>query len=241
MKLIANQNLFQSSEEFLKQIARNIDYLEGVLIEVTLTKDGIPVIIIPYTSTTLSAQAIKNIQTTNFNDIKNYDLVTLDNFLNSLGQINNKIVINFVPIPTTQYAQNLELINQINQQQVINLYNILNKYPSLNIYLSSISHAIIRQIKQINSNSKIGVILSAYETNYIDVDFYIFSPEMLSYPILKQQLEFNKEAMISSRGCEEMMIIYNFFNSFSSDMANNIFNSISFISDYPLIIYKLFN
>ena len=64
---------------------------------------------------------------------------------------------------------------------------------------------------------------------------------MLSYSILKQQLEFNKEAMVSSRGCEEMMIIYNFFNNFSSEETNEIFHSISFISDYPLIIYKLFN
>ena len=84
-------------------------------------------------------------------------------------------------------------------------------------------------------------MLSPYETNYIDVDFYIFSPEMLSYPILKQQLEFNKEAMISSRGCGEMMIIYNFFNSLPQNEATELFNSISFISDYPLIIYKLFN
>ncbi len=241
MKLIANRNLFQSNEEFLKQISRNINYLEGIMIEVTLTQDGVPVIIIPYDSTTLSAQAIKNIQTTNFSNIKNYDLITLDSFLKSLGAINNKIIINFVPIPTTQYAQNLEIINQINKQQVVNLYSVINQYPTLNIYLSSISHTIIRQIKQVNTNNKVGVILSPYETNYIDVDFYIFSPEMLSYSILKQQLEFNKEAMVSSRGCEEMMIIYNFFNNFSSEETNEIFHSISFISDYPLIIYKLFN
>lgn len=241
MKLIANRNLLQSGEEFLKQFMNNVNYLEGILMEVTLTKDGIPVIIVPYDSTTLSAQAIKNIQTTNFNNIKDYDLITLDNTLNSLRGLNNKIIINFVPISTTQYAQNIQLINQINQQQVNVLYKVINKYPQLNIYLSSISHTIIRQIKATNPSNKIGVVLSPYETNYIDVDFYIFSPEMLSYPILKQQLEFNKETMISSRGCGEMMIIYNFFNSLPQNEANELFNSISFISDYPLIIYKLFN
>ena len=69
MKLIVNRNLLQSGEEFLKQFMNNVNYLEGILMEVTLTKDGIPVIIVPYDSTTLSAQAIKNIQTTNFNNI----------------------------------------------------------------------------------------------------------------------------------------------------------------------------
>lgn len=241
MKIIVNRNVFQTTDEFFKQIKDSLDYIEGISLQVLLTKDGIPIVMMPTTSDAFVAQVIKNVQNTNLNDIKDYEVLTLTDTLNRLSTFNKKIIINFIPISTTPFAQNIELINKVNQNQVENLYKVLDQYPNLNIYLASISHNIIYQIKKQNKRNKIGVVLSLYETNYIDVDFYIFSSEMLSYPILNQQLRINKEVMISSRNCEEMMIIYNFFDKLPNPQSDNMFNNISFISNYPLIIYKLFN
>lgn len=241
MKLIINKNVYQNIESYFKEIRENINSIEGIALEVVLTKDGIPIVMPPYASIILNIQIVRIIQNTNLNDITGYDILTLEEALNRLNGINKKIVIIYIPISTTQYAQNIELINKINRQQVINLYNVLAKNPNLNFYVASISHSIIFHLKANNINYKIGVILSPYETNYIDVDFYVFSPEMLSVPILRQQLSIPKEVMVSTHGDEEMMTTYNFFNQFSGIEKNAMLNSISFITDYPLILYRLFN
>ena len=67
----------------------------------------------------------------------------------------------------------------------------------------------------------------------------MFSAQMLSYPILTQQMQFNKEVIITSKNCEDMMLIYNFFSTFNIQEANLMINTAAFMSDYPLIIYKL--
>lgn len=237
MKIITNKNMFQSTTAFFNSFKKNEALLEGVSLSVVLTKDGIPIVITPYASNAANAQIIKTIQNTDLKDIKDFDIVTLEETFNNLKGSTKKVVIIFIPISTTPYAQNIELINKINRAQVDRLYEVIDKYPNLNIYLSTISHSIIYHIKARNPRNKIGVILTAYETNYIDVDFYIFSPEMLSIPILRQQLNFNKEAMISSSSCEDMMMIYNFFNVKSQEITN-IFNNVSFITNYPIIFYK---
>lgn len=241
MKIIVNRNIFLTTDEFFKSIQDNINYIEGISLQVLLTKDGIPIVMAPTTSEAFAAQVIKNVQSTNLNDIKDYEVLTLEEALNRLSPFNKKIIVNFIPISTTPFAQNIEAINRINQKQVEELYRVLDKYPNLNIYVASISHSIIYQIKKQNKRNKIGVVLSLYETTYIDVDFYIFSPNMLNYPILNQQLRLNKEVMVSSRSCEEMMIIYNFFNKLPNPQGSSMFNNISFISNHPLITYRLFN
>lgn len=241
MKLIVNRNVFQTTDEFFQSIKDSLNYIEGISLQVLLTKDGIPIVMTPTTSDTFAIQVIKNVQSTNLADIKDYEVLTLTEALNRLTTFNKKIIINFIPVSTTPLSQNIELVNIINQNQVESLYKVLDRYPNLNIYLASISHPIIYHLKRQNKRNKIGVILSLYETNYIDVDFYVFSPEMLNYPILNQQLRINKEVMISSRSCEEMMIIYNFFDKLPNPQSLNMFNNVSFISNYPLIIYKLFN
>lgn len=241
MKLIVNKNTYQSFDAFFNEVKQNMNLIEGVSIEVIETKDGIPIVITPYLSNATNTQVIIALQNTNLKDIKDYEVLTLEAALSNLKDITKKIVINFIPIPTTPYAQNIELINEINQNQVNNLYKILNMYPTLNFYVSSISHNIIYHMKRNLIKYKIGVILTQFETNYIDVDFYIFSPEMLSFPILKQQLSFNKEIMISTRGNEDMMTIYNFFHKFPEKESEVLINSVSFITSYPIILYQLLN
>ena len=225
MKLIVNKNVFQSKKNFFQEIK---------------DKDGIPIVITPYIDESLNIQLINYIQKNNLSEISGYELITLTEALETIKDIAKKILINFIPVSTTPYAQNIELINAINKEQVSNLYKVLNKFSKLNLYVSSVNHNIIFHLKEQESNHKIGVILSLYETNYIDVDFYIFTPEMLSVPILNQQLEYEKEVIIISRGCEDMMTTYKFFRKCPKTDGTNIFNNVSFISNYPLILYKLF-
>lgn len=239
MKLIANKNIFQSTETYFSYIKNNLNLIDGASLEVVLTKDKIPLVITTYPSTDITSQVIKAIQNTNLEDITDYDILTLNDALQKLNNLPILVLINFIPLPTTPYAQNIEIINKVNREQVEIIYNIIDKYPNLNIYLASLNHNIIFHIKERNKKNKTGVILTPYETNYIDVDFYIFSPEMLSLPILSQQISFNKEIMISSRSSEDMMNINNFFNKINNIDKQKILNYVFFISDYPLIINKL--
>lgn len=241
MKLIISRNVYQTNNDFFKVINEMKNDIEGISIEVILTKDGIPIVMSPSTSDSLNSQIIKSIQSTNFNDITEYEVLTLSTTLNMLRGVIKKIIINFIPMSTVPLAQNIEAVNEFNKRQVEELYKVLDQYPDLNIYVSSISHNIIFHINNRHSNNKVGVIITPYETNYIDVDFYIFSPGLLSLPLLKQQLRFNKEVMVASRDCEDLMHIYNFFNTISNPERNIIFNATSFISNYPIIIYNLFN
>lgn len=239
LKLIASKNFYQTNDMFLSLIKEYSNSLYGVALEVVQTKDAIPIVITLYESNDLNDQMIKSIQTSNLRDIKDYNFMILDKALEKLNYLKDKVIIKFTPLPTTPYAQNIEAINKSNQEQVDNLFKVLDKHKNLDIYLATVSHNIIYNIKKKLSKIKIGVILTPYETNYIDVDFYMFSPQMLSYPILTQQMQFNKEVIITSKNCEDMMLIYNFFSTFNIQEANIMINTAAFMSDYPLIIYKL--
>ena len=197
MKIITNKNFYSNMEEFLDEFLDNQNSLDGISLEVVLARDGVPMSITTTAYESVDNELIKQIQNTKSDNIKNDNIWPLERVLNKLRNIKNKIVINFIPIPTIAFAQDTEAINKINEDQVSSLFSITNKYPALNFYISSLSRNIIFHLKNRETKNKIGVILSPYDDSYVDVDFYVFPPEMLNLSIMAEQLSINKELMIS--------------------------------------------
>lgn len=239
MKIIANKSYYSTMEEFLNEFLSNSSILDGISLEVILARDGVPLAITTTAYESVDNESIKQLQNTKSTDIDNNNVWTLEKVLEKIKNIDNKIVINYIPIPTIAYSQDIEAINKLNKDQVIALFSIINKYPDLNFYISSMSRNIIYHFKNQETKNKIGVVLSPYDDSYVDVDFYVFPPEMLNLSIIKEQLSIKKELMISCAVCQNIKTVYEFLNSAKVKNEKNIFDEISFISNYPLIAYKV--
>ncbi len=241
MKIITNKNFYSNMGEFLDEFLDNQNSLDGISLEVVLARDGVPMSITTTAYESVDNELIKQIQNTKSDNIKNDNIWPLERVLNKLRNIKNKIVINFIPIPTIAFAQDTEAINKINEDQVSSLFSITNKYPALNFYISSLSRNIIFHLKNRETKNKIGVILSPYDDSYVDVDFYVFPPEMLNLSIMAEQLSINKELMISCAVCQNIKTVYEFLHNPKAKNLNEIINKVSFISNYPIIAYKVLN
>ena len=214
MKIITNKNFYSNMEEFLDEFLDNQNSLDGISLEVVLARDGVPMSITTTAYESVDNELIKQIQNTKSDNIKNDNIWPLERVLNKLRNIKNKIVINF-------------------------LFSITNKYPALNFYISSLSRNIIFHLKNRETKNKIGVILSPYDDSYVDVDFYVFPPEMLNLSIMAEQLSINKELMISCAVCQNIKTVYEFLHNPKVKNLNEIINKVSFISNYPIIAYKV--
>ena len=149
MKIITNKNFYSNMEEFLDEFVDNQNSLDGISLEVVLARDGVPMSITTTAYESVDNELIKQIQNTKSDNIKNDNIWPLERVLNKLRNIKNKIVINFIPIPTIAFAQGTEAINKINEDQVSSLFSIINKYPALNFYISSLSRNIIFHLKNL--------------------------------------------------------------------------------------------
>lgn len=154
MKIIANKGFYSNMEEFLDEFLENQNSLDGIALEVVLARDGVPMSVTTTTYESVDNELINQIQNTKSDNIKNDNIWTLERVLNKLGNIKNKIVINFIPIPTIAFAQDTEAINKINEDQVSSLFSVINKYPTLNFYISSLSRNIIFHLKNRETKNK---------------------------------------------------------------------------------------
>ena len=217
MKIITNKNFYSNMEEFLDEFLDNQNSLDGISLEVVLARDGVPMSITTTAYESVDNELIKQIQNTKSDNIKNDNIWPLERVLNKLRNI----------------------INKINEDQVSSLFSITNKYPALNFYISSLSRNIIFHLKNRETKNKIGVILSPYDDSYVDVDFYVFPPEMLNLSIMAEQLSINKELMISCAVCQNIKTVYEFLHNPKVKNLNEIINKVAFISNYPIIAYKV--
>ncbi len=228
--------------EFLENTVKAPKPLEGVGFNVAITKDNNFVIFSPVLNNQTTILTIAN---KNLNELASLDLLTLDYVLKFYNEHNTtlKIFLNLLPssIPIIS-EESLNMLKNINKNYAVKFLEIINKYPDLNLYIGSVNSSLIQLLKEKSLKYKLGIVLFGGNLNYIDVDFYVFGTGFLNDEIFKQQLDLGKEVMLYVGTSNDMYITYEYFRGEKSTaLAQNIFNDIYFLNDYPVLFIKLFS
>lgn len=232
MKIVASKNNAFNMQQFLK-INSQRDYVEGIFVNIAGTNDN-QIIIFDFVNNNYAELA--NVENQNLTSIENSSILSLTEFLDLLLQenITKKIYLNI-----------LLSFNIIEYKKIRNyiyaIINIITKYPMFSFYLSSQNQNIISNLKVFDSNYPIGYIVSP--SNYIDVDFYIFTPFFLNTKILNEQFKNKKDLMILLTNWTDLQYVIDFFNSLPEKeiFPKELIEKLKIIGEYPEIIYRSLN
>ena len=239
MKIIAHKNRKYDYFTFLKETINN-SKISGISFDILMTKDKKIIIYFP-SGNYLSS--IDTLQSNNYNNLINENIMSLEDVLKVVANSNQKIILNFLPIvspPTDE--KSLINLNKLNEEYVLKVNNIVKNFPNLKFYLCSAYDNLVFQIKRLNQNNKVGFIITNLSTNYIDVDFYVFTTNMIDRKIIMQQLALNKEVMIYLLNCDDIDMLLKYISAepFIYNVQN-IFREVYFINNYPEIFWNIFN
>lgn len=226
MKILFYNNILYDVETFNKQVLQN-EIVDGIVMNVVMTKDGQMIIVI-FSDEGIIVQGLEKYT---YEQTKEDAFILLDEVL-SLN-INKRVLINAIISP--QYLNFKDL-----DRYTTNLTNVINKHPNIDISVFSLSYPLITALKPKLSRNKIGVLLSADNATYIDVDFYIFPPILLNPSILNQQFNNKKEIMILLQDWNDLNQTNRFFTNETnkSQLPRGLVDSISVLTRYPDITYN---
>lgn len=239
MKIIAHANNVYIGDEF-DQLVLNNPSLSGVSFDITTTKDGTIILFNPTPNNVVSLGSIQNTSSAN---LKEFNISTLDIALNSLSDYKGKIIINVLPLYYPPINENtVAMINQQNKEYVEAISKVVAKYPYIDLYFCSTNENIVNNMKQILNKFKIGIVLQTGNLNYIDVDFYKISVELMDLRIIQQQLQLKKEVVVFIADCDDTTLILRYFyqHPSSASIKDFVFNNIIFECNYPEIFYLTF-
>lgn len=238
MKILAHGSSLYSPPAYDEMIQSNPNIL-GLSLDVTMTKDNQIVIYSVSPNDTLTLEAI---QSNSLNNLNTYQLVTLDRVLSHYLNRGEKIFLHLLPftVPILQ-EDTLLYIQRQNRTYIEELKKVVDKYQTMDIYVSSRNHSLIQFMKQTIHTIKIGVTLEESNLNYIDVDYYEFPTTMLDYSIMKQQIRLGKEVIILLRDCSDITIIINSFKKYESSISDSFFDQLYFNTNYPKVLALVFN
>jgi len=240
MRIISHKNIKYDYYTFLNETINN-PILTGVAFDILMTKDKKVLI---YTPSGDYESSINALQSNTYESLKRTDIIPLEDVLYQFANSNKKIIINLLPIiSNTLTSENYVSVNKLNEEYVTTVLSVLNKFPTLDFYLCSAYDNLVYQIKRLNGTHKIGFIITNLSTSYIDVDFYVFTVNVLDEKMINQQLSLNKEVMIYILNCDDMnTVMRDIIQRYMTKTLNQTsLNEVYFINNYPEIFWKLFN
>lgn len=240
MNLIIQKNSKYILPEFFSKIL-NYDYVDGIFLNVVKTLDNVLVVV---NLTTSNESYVKTVYSNEFIKLKGFEVAKLDeviNYLNIIGY-NKKVILNIIPYQATKLTEEQNKLLFLEYKEYArNLKEITDINNKLDIYIHSISRTLIDFIRKEKVNSKFGFSIAGYDLNYIDVDYYVFPVEMLNFPLIKQELDQNKEIMVYIGTEYELSYVYDIFKGDKkTNLTEEIFKSVYIIGDYPEILRETF-
>ena len=229
MKILFHGNSISTPQQFLDDVYR-VPYIHGLFVEVAKTKDDRIVILNPDSNQRLAVQKINNYT---FQETKDSNFILLEDMMRYFQQIKKRLVISAL------IGTGMLTFKEVDAYTTA-LADIVNEYPDIDVSVCSLSHALIMNLKSKLKKAKIGVILEPANLNYIDVDFYIFSANMLDAKILRQQDRNGKESMISLCSWTGLQQTMNFFRDDETKqiLTEEQIDRITLIGYYPEIIHR---
>ena len=233
-QVIAHKDNLYNTKKFIEEVMKNSQYLDGVFLDVTLTKDSKVLIFSPVSS---NREDLDTIQNNNLVEIDFLDIFLLKEALDIFASQNFKIILNLLPLNEIVAASSYHTLVKDYEHYLEVVIDLLKKYQHLNIFISSPSYNLLYILKRKTKAYKLGVVLDINNVSYIDVDFYIFSPIMLREDILLEQLERQKEIMIRIKDCDDMSKVIQFLEE--EDKTGVIKEKSKFITNHPCLFLKL--
>ena len=228
MMIIAHKSNLYNNKNFVESV-NQLEGLAGIMLDVVMTKDKQ---VLVFSRVTTNKITINTIQNNNLNEISYYDILTLEDALTMLENFKGKIIINLLPLNEALLIEDYQKVVDNNLRYTEVVKTITDKFVHANIYICSSSYNLLYQIIRVFPNDKHGVILDENSGSYIDVDFYIFVPNMLDERIMSEQLSLKKEVMIMMEDCDDLSMVL----SFLEDNRNNKENY-QYITNHAKIFY----
>ena len=235
MQIISYKNNTISFREFFDN-AIKIDYINGVSIPIK-TRDNK---IIVFDDNMGSGTKTEVLQDSTVNDLQETTIFTLESMLTALTNVkgfNKRIILNVYPLILPILSN--ETIQYINNQNIIyieSIKKVIDRYPNLDISLSSVNTNLLQEMKRSITNHNLGLIVDVDNPIYADVDFYILKPIMLDELIINQELDRGHEVMISITTGDDLSLTYIFFKENSNKIRDEILLKLTFITGYPQVL-----
>jgi len=239
MQIISYKNELINFITFFQSSINN-DNINGISVSIIRTKDNQIVVFDDNMGNDISTEVLQNSTIT---DLQETTIFTLENMLNSLTTTTNfqkRIILNIYPLIAPILSnETIQYVNEQNKLYITQIKTIINKYPNLNISLSSINTNLLQEMKRQITNNSLGLIINTENPVYVEADFYILKPIMLDEIILKQELDSGNEVMISITNANDLSIIYSFFKENSTPLRNELLLKLTFMTGYPQVLSNL--
>lgn len=240
MRIIAQQTDALNTYEFWDNVASN-DFIDGMSLNIAFTYDNQ---ILTYNLDVNNEASINTIESSNLNQLTNYDLQPFDVTMKNLNErnIGKDIYINIAPFRTGPLTEkNIE-----NDTKRMNLYvdkikEIIDKYPNLKIHLHSINRSILSILQQKIKNHRIGYVITNRDLTFVDVDYYVMTMNAFNDTIIDLLLKENKEVILYISSDYYISYIYQHYRGEKSTAyLQQVFNQLGIMTNYPEIIHRVF-
>ncbi len=240
MNLIIQKSIKYNIQEFFNNVV-NLEFIDGISLNVGVTKDDKIVI---FNLTSGNDELVKSIFSNTYNQLKNLEMVMLDDVLSYLNNTNykGKVMLNIIPLEhkCVTEEETKALMEKINLF-LDNLEAMLKGKENLDLFIHSASRNLVTLFKNKGLKAKIGFAVTTTDLNYIDVEYYVFAYEMINLILIKQEVNLNKEVFLYLGSAYEMSSIFDYLRgSKATDLAKELYNKLNLIGDYPDIMKKTF-
>ena len=239
MQIISYKNNLINFITFFQSSINN-DYINGISVPIIRTKDNQIIVFDDNMGSSASTEVLQN---STIADLQETTIFSLDSMLASLtteSTFQKRIILNVYPLIMPILSnETIQYVNEQNRRYIIQIKTIIDKYPNLNISLSSINTNLLQEMKRRITNHDLGLIINTENPVYVQADFYILKPIMLDEVIIKQELDAGREVMISLTNADDLSIVYNFFKENSSPLRNELLLKLTFMTGYPQVLNNL--
>lgn len=239
MQIISYKNNLINFITFFQSSINN-DYINGISVPIIRTKDNQIIVFDDNMGSSASTEVLQN---STIADLQETTIFSLDSMLASLtteSTFQKRIILNVYPLIMPILSnETIQYVNEQNRRYIIQIKTIIDKYPNLNISLSSINTNLLQEMKRRITNHDLGLIINTENPVYVQADFYILKPIMLDEVIIKQELDAGHEVMISLTNADDLSIVYNFFKENPSPLRNELLLKLTFMTGYPQVLNNL--
>lgn len=234
---IAHKNKSLTVYEFLNKSLNN-EYIDGINIDVVMTRDER---VVYFTSVNTTTTEISQIQENNYSTIKQEQFLTLKELLEYIKDSEKSILINILSVYNLN-EYNLKEINRKNKQFIVNILKDIELYSNKKFYLYSENNAIVKLLQSIKIKRKnivMGLSVSEQNLNFQDVDFYVIRPNMISQEIIDVLFNREKEVMVNLIDNNDLIITLDSITPHKLELLKSKYKSLYLINRYPEILNKV--
>ncbi len=240
MRIIAQKNNTLTASEFFRKSLEK-DFIDAMSLNVTYTKDNKMVV---YSAPTTGTAITNTINTSTLGQLQGYEVMLLGEALKMLedASIKKDVYLNLAPYnPGILSDENIEEVTDQMNAYIDELKRVVEEYPSLTIYVHSVNRSLVTILKQKLAKYKIGFAVTGVDITFIDVDYYVLLATTQNDLIIDTLLKSNKEVIIYVYSDYYISYLYeHYLGEKSTPYLQEVFQKLSFMGDYPEIIYKVF-